>query len=312
MTTLVWVGVAACALALALVAGVLLTPRPARVDITRLDPAARPAPRGWSGVAVDAGRFGDRVLRRLGRQEALAAVLERAGVHRAPAQVLGVVVGGAVAGNLVGGLAGGPLGAVVLTPLVPLAVVLTLRVRTTARRAAFADQLDDTLRLMSSSMRAGHSVLRALEAVAHEASEPTSEEFSRVLNEVRVGRDLVAALDEVSDRTGSEDFSWVAQAVSIHREVGGNLAEVLDRVGVTIRDRSGLRRQARALSAEGRVSAVVLLAMPVVIGAGLQVASPEYMGRLTGSTTGVTMLATAVVLMIVGAVWVRRVVTVRF
>ncbi|MBB3676185.1 type II secretion system F family protein [Modestobacter versicolor] len=312
MTALVWAGVGACALAVALAAAVVLVPRAPHVDISRLDPAARPAPRGLSGVAVDAGRLGDQVLRRLGRRQALLGVLERAGVHRSPAQVLGAVVGGAVLGNLLGGVVGGPLGAVVLTPLAPLAVVLTLRVRTTRRRAAFGDQLDDTLRLMSSSMRAGHSVLRALEAVSHEADAPTAEEFSRVLNEVRVGRDLVVALDEVAERMGSEDFSWVAQAVSIHREVGGNLAEVLDRVGITIRDRSQLRRQARALSAEGRVSGVVLLAMPFVLGAGLQLTSPEYMGRLTGSSTGVLMLATAGVLMVVGAVWVRRVVTVRF
>ena len=184
--------------------------------------------------------------------------------------------------------------------------------RTTRRRAAFADQLEDTLRLLSSSLRAGHSVLRALEAVAHEASAPTSEEFGRVLNEVRVGRDLVAALDEVAERMGSQDFSWVAQAVAVHREVGGNLAVVLDRTGVTIRDRAHLRRQASVLSAEGRFSGIVLLAMPVLLGAGLQLTAPDYLGRLTGSSTGMALLAVAGVLMVVGAVWVRRVVTVRF
>jgi tight adherence protein B len=312
MTALTWAAVGACTVAVALVVGLLLAPRPVRIDIARLDPGARPAPRGLSSVAVDAGRLGDQVLRRLGRREALIAVLEQAGVHRPPTHVLGIVVGGAIAGNVIGALAGGPVGAVLLTPLVPLGVVLTLRVRTRRRRAAFADQLDDTLRLMSSSMRAGHSVLRALEAVAQETDAPTSEELVRVLNEVRVGRDLVVALDEVAERMGSEDFSWAAQAVAIHREVGGNLAEVLDRVGVTIRDRTQLRRQARALSSEGRLSAIVLLAMPVFIGAGLQVASPQYMGRLTGSATGVGMLATAGLLLIAGAVWVRRVVTVRF
>jgi tight adherence protein B len=312
MTVLSWAAVAACALAIVLVVAVLLVPQAPRVDISRLDPGARPAPRGWSHVTTDAGRLGDQVLRRLGRREALVAVLERAGVHRPPAQVLGTVVGGAVAGNVLGAVLGGPLGAVALTPPVPLGVVVVLRTRTRGRRAAFADQLEDTLRLMSSSMRAGHSVPRALEAVSSEAGAPTAEEFVRVLNEVRVGRDLVLALDEVSERMGSEDFAWVAQAVAVHREVGGNLAEVLDRVGVTIRDRAHLRRQARALSAEGRISAIVLLAMPVVIGGGLQVTSPEYMGRLTGSSTGVAMLAVAGLLLVVGAVWVRQVVTVRF
>ena len=196
--------------------------------------------------------------------------------------------------------------------LVLLVVVVTLRVRTTRRRTAFADQLDDTLRLMASSLRAGHSVQRALESVAHEAEAPTSEEFSRVLNEVRVGRDLVVALDEVAERTRSTDFSWVAQAVAVHREVGGNLAEVLDRVGVTIRDRTQLRRQAQALSAEGRISGVVLLALPAVLLVVLQVVAPEYVGRLTGTDTGVTMLAVAAVLMAAGALWMRRVVRVEF
>lgn len=312
MTPLIWSAVGALALALALVAAVLLAPKPVRVDITRLDPTAPPAPRGLGGVRVDAGRLGDRVLRRLGRRQALLDVLERAAVHRSPAQVFWVVVGGAVLGNVLGGSLGGPLGAVVLTPLVPLAVALFLRVRIGRRRAAFGDQLDDTLRLMASSMRAGHSVLRALEAVSHEAEAPTSEEFSRVLNEVRVGRDVVPALDEVAARMGSEDFSWVAQAVAIHREVGGNLSDVLNRIGVTIRDRAQLRGQARALSAEGRLSAIVLLAMPFVIGLALQLTVPDYTSRLTGSGTGMAMLATAGVLMVVGAVWVRRVVTVRF
>jgi tight adherence protein B len=263
-------------------------------------------------VVAGSARLGDRVLTRLQRREALAAALERAGVHRAPAQVLALAVAGAVVGDVLGGVAAGPLGALLLTPVVPLLVVATLRVRTSRRRAAFADQLDDTLRLMASSLRAGHSVLRSLETLSHEAESPTAEEFARVLNEVRVGRDLVAALDEVAERTGSEDFAWVAQAVAIHREVGGNLAEVLDRVGTTIRDRAQLRRQARALSAEGRASAAVLLALPVVLGGGLCLVSPDYTSRLTGSGTGLALLGVAGVLMLLGAVWVRSVVTVRF
>ena len=312
MTALVWAGVGALALAVALGAAVALTPRPPRIDITRLDPHARSAPRGLAVVAADASRLGDQVLRRLGRRRALIGLLEQAGVRRTPVQVLGVVVAGTVAGNLVGGAVGGPVGAVALTPLVLLAVVVTLRVRTTRRRTAFADQLDDTLRLMASSLRAGHSVQRALESVAHEAEAPTSEEFSRVLNEVRVGRDLVTALDEVAERTRSTDFSWVAQAVAVHREVGGNLAEVLDRVGVTIRDRTQLRRQAQALSAEGRISGVVLLTLPVVLLAVLQLIAPDYVGGLTGTDTGRAMLGVAVVLMVGGALWMRRLVRVEF
>ena len=312
MDALVWAAIGACALAAALIAGLLLAPRRPQVDITRLDPAARPPLRGWAAATAGAGRLGDRALRRLGRRAALVTVLEQADVHRTPAQLLGLTVVGTVAGNVVGGVLGGPVLAVALSPVVMVVVVVTLKVRTSRRRAAFDEQLDDTLRLLASSLRAGHSVLRALEAVAHEAAAPTADEFGRVLNEVRVGRDVVLALEEVGARMGSVDFAWVAQAVAVHREVGGNLAEVLDRVGTTVRDRSSLRRQARALSAEGRISAVVLLTLPVAAGAALQVAAPEYAGRLTSSSAGTAMLAVAALLMVVGGLWVRRVVTVRF
>ena len=112
--------------------------------------------------------------------------------------------------------------------MVPLAARIIVGVRAGRRKAAFADQLDGSLQLMASSLRAGHSLLRAMDSVAQDAPPPTSEEFARIVNETRVGRDLGEALDEVAARMGSDDFRWVAQAIAIHREVGGNLAEVLD------------------------------------------------------------------------------------
>ena len=310
--TLVWAAVAACALAIALALALLLVPRRTRVPITRLDPTARPVPEGWAAVVAAGARTADRVLVPARRRAALVGSLERAGVHRSPAQVMSWALAGTLVLQLLGHLAAGPVGAVLLTPLAPLALFCTVRVRSARRRTAFADQLDDTLRLMASGLRAGHSVLRTLETVAHEAQSPTADEFRRVLNEVRVGRDLVEALDEVAERTASQDLSWVSQAVAIHREVGGNLAEVLDRVGATIRDRTQLRRQARALSAEGRASAAVLLALPVVLGSVMYLIAPGYLGALTDTAAGLVLLAVAGVLMAVGAVWVRSVVTVRF
>lgn len=312
MSPLVWAGVAASALALALLVALVAVPRRPRVEVTRLDPTAAPVLHGRPALAAAAHRLGDRALRRIGRRDALAAALERAGVHRPPAQVFGLVVVGALVGDVVGGLASGLLGGLLLALVAPVAAVVTLEVRSRRRRTAFAEQLDDTLRLMASSLRAGHSVLRALEAVSHDGAVPTSEEFARVLNEVRVGRDVVLALDEVAERMRSDDFAWIAQAVAIHREVGGNLAEVLDRVGATIRDRGQLRRQAQALSAEGRASAVVLLTLPVVVGGAMALVSPTYIGRLVDNGTGLALLVTAGLLMVVGALWVRRVVTVRF
>ena len=157
-------------------------------------------------------------------------------------------------------------------------------------RRAFADQLDDSLQLMAGSLRAGHSLLRAVDSVSPEADAPTSEEFARIVNETRVGRDLNDALDEVAERMGSDDFTWVAQAIAIHREVGGNLAEVLDAVGHTIRERNAIRRQVKALSAEGKLSAIVLMALPFGVIGFISMTNPGYLAKFTESLAGYAML----------------------
>jgi len=199
-----------------------------------------------------------------------------------------------------------------LLVVTPLAARFLVSFRTGRRQAAFADQLDDSLQLMASSLRAGHSLLRALDSVAQEADSPTAEEFARILNETRVGRDLGEALDELADRMGSEDFSWMAQAISIHREVGGNLAEVLDAVGHTIRERNAIRRQVKALSAEGKLSAIVLMALPFGIAAFIAVANPGYLAHFTESLTGYAMLAVAALLLLVGGLWLNKMVKIKF
>ena len=183
------------------------------------------------------------------------------------------------AGVLLAGLVVGLL----LLAVVPFGARLLVKIRAGRRRAAFADQLDDSLQLMASSLRAGHSLLRAVDAVSQDAVSPTSEEFARIVNETRVGRDLSDSLDEVAERMGSDDFTWVAQAIAIHREVGGNLAEVLDAVGHTIRERNQIRRQVKALSAEGKLSAIVLGALPFGIIGFISMTNPGYLAKFTQS-----------------------------
>ncbi|MCU1617340.1 MAG: flpB, partial [Frankiales bacterium] len=113
-------------------------------------------------------------------------------------------------------------------------------------------------------------------------------------------------------RMGSDDFSWVAQAISIHREVGGNLAEVLDAVGHTIRERNALRRQVKALAAEGKLSAIVLMALPFGIAAFISLSNPAYLHKFTESAVGYGMLAVAVLLLAVGGLWLKKMVSIRF
>jgi tight adherence protein B len=213
---------------------------------------------------------------------------------------------------VLGFVLGGFFLAVLLLAAVPFGAKLFLGFRASRRQAAFADQLDDSLQLMAGSLRAGHSLLRAVDSVSQEADAPTSEEFSRIVNETRVGRDLNDALDEVAERMGSDDFTWVAQAIAIHREVGGNLAEVLDAVGQTIRERNAIRRQVKALSAEGKLSALVLGGLPFAIIAFLSLTNPAYVAKFTQSIIGYGMIAAAVVLMLMGGFWLKKTVAIKF
>ncbi len=298
--------------ALLLLALVVLPAGPRRVPLSRLDPTVAPPASPLAGASAAAGAAVERALARRGRVASGAAALERAGVAMALSDVVLLVGLATVVLGALGLLLGGVLATVLLALAAPLSARLVIRVRTARRQAAFADQLDDSLQLMASSLRAGHSLLRAVDAVSTEAAAPTSEEFARIVNETRVGRDLGDALDEVAERTGSDDFRWVAQAIGIHREVGGNLAEVLDTVGHTIRERNAIRRQVKALSAEGKLSAVVLMALPFGIVAFLGVTNPAYLSGFTESPVGWCMVAAVVVLLVVGGLWLKKTVAIRF
>jgi tight adherence protein B len=310
--TLLFLGLVAVATALLLLALVVLPAGPGRVPLSRLDPSVVPSSSALAGAGAVAGAAVEKVLAKRGRLAEGAAALERAGMTmRLPDFVL--VVGLAtVAGAALGFVLGGLLPALLLAAAAPLGAKLLLKFRAGRRQAAFADQLDDSLQLMAGSLRAGHSLLRAVDSVSQEAAAPTSEEFSRIVNETRVGRDLNDALDEVAARMGSDDFVWVAQAIAIHREVGGNLAEVLDAVGHTIRERNAIRRQVKALSAEGKLSAIVLMALPFGVTGFISMTNPAYIGRFTESLMGYAMLGAAGLMLVVGGLWLKKTVAIKF
>jgi tight adherence protein B len=305
-------GIGAMSAGLLVVALVVLPAGPSRVPLSRLDPSIAPPASALAGAGAAAGAAVEKVLLKRGRLAAGAAALERAGMSTTlPNFVLAVGLS-TVVGTVAGGVLGGLFPALLLMVAVPFGAKLLLGFRAGRRQAAFADQLDDSLQLMASSLRAGHSLLRALDSVSQEAASPTAEEFTRIVNETRVGRDLTAALDEVAARMGSDDFTWVAQAIAIHREVGGNLAEVLDTVGHTIRERNAIRRQVKALSAEGKLSAVVLMALPFGVLGFLSVTNPAYLGKFTQSPAGWAMLAAGAVMLTVGGLWLKKTVAIRF
>ena len=306
------VGVTAVAGALLVLTLVVLPAGPSRVPLSRLDPSVAPSASTLVGAGAAAGAAVEKMLVKRGRLAAGAAALERAGMTmRLPDFVLTVGLVTVVLGAL-GFALGGFLLGLALLAAVPFGARLLLKFRASRRQAAFADQLDDSLQLMAGSLRAGHSLLRSVDSVAQEADAPTAEEFSRIVNETRVGRDLNDALDEVAERMGSDDFTWVAQAIAIHREVGGNLAEVLDAVGHTIRERNAIRRQVKALSAEGKLSAIVLMALPFGVTFFISLSNPAYIAKFTESVTGYAMLAAAVLMLLVGGLWLKSTVKIKF
>ena len=179
------------------------------------------------------------------------------------------------------------------------------------RSTKFGDQLSDTLQLLSSSMRAGQGFMQALDAVSRESEAPTSEEFRRVVVETRLGRDLVDSMKALSERIRCIDMEWVIPAVEINRDIGGDLAEVLEQVGATIRDRADLRRQVKTLSAEGRLSAVVLIGMPFCLGGFINMSNPEYT-QVLFSGFGVYLIGIAAVLMLIGSIWLFNICKIEF
>jgi tight adherence protein B len=298
------VGMVLVGLALIIGAVLVLQPKPR---------AARP------GLRVRTLGATDRMLQDAGWYARFGERLELAGMTMRPASVVTLVAlltaGGVIVGTVLGLVRGFPVG--LLFPVVFAALVLfgaraVIARRVAKRRSVFAEQLDDTLQLMASGLRAGHSLPAALDAVAAEAESPTAEEFARLLNKNRIGYDLAQAIEECAERMDCDDLAWTAQAVAIHREVGGNLGEVLDHVGETIRERNQIRRQVRTLSAEGRISANVLIALPIAIATLLAFVSPDYVRLFVTTPIGLVLIGISVVLFVIGVLWLRQITKIRF
>jgi tight adherence protein B len=269
-------------------------------------------PSQFSEVVDRASRLADRTLERHNKRRALGDALERAGIDMRTGEFTVLVVAVALGVLFFGLLLGGPLVGLGLAAVTVIAFRVAVTMRADRRRTRFAEQLGDTLQLLSSNLRTGHGLLQSVDTVAAESETPTQEEFRRIVIETRLGQDLNGALDAAAGRVGNDDFEWVVQAIDIHREVGGDLAEVLDNVGETIRDRNSIRRQIRALTAEGRLSAVVLFVLPIALTFIIAVASPAYLNELTGTTVGNILIGVAVGLMILGGFWLRRLTRVVF
>ncbi|MET0822090.1 MAG: type II secretion system F family protein [Aeromicrobium sp.] len=304
------IGVLLVLLSVALTAYLLVAPV-AHVPVERrLSPGA--APTSPLERLVDRMEVAvDWVLRRRGWNPFPGHDLEMAGIRMQQSSFVTAVMMSTVAAFMVGYAAAGVLAGLLLAVLVPVASRGVVSSRRSKRQNAFADQLESTLEVVSSALRAGHSLPSALDTVSADAQSPTAEEFARIVNEGRLGLDTVEAMRETARRMRSEDFGWITDAVAIQRDTGGNLSEVLDRVGQTIRERTMLAQQVRAISAEGRASSKVMMAMPLAIGAFMFWRSPTTFVPIFTTGIGQLLLGISVVLYVIGYFWIRTLVNVR-
>ena len=269
-----------------------------------VDKIARPAEPKQS-VKDRLSTLADSALEQRDQRGTLANALDVAAISMRPGEFLVLTIAAALGVTVVFLALIGPLGAVIALIATPLIARSALSIRANRRRQAFEEQLPDVLQLIISALRSGHSLPQALDAVARQSAEPASTEFERVMFETRVGRDLSESLNAAAERMQSRSFEWVVSALEINREVGGELAHVLATVAETIRERQQLDRQIQTLTAEGRMSAYILTALPLVMIAALSIINPGYFEPLK-SSPGPAIIISSVLLLGVGWVWMQR------
>jgi tight adherence protein B len=179
------------------------------------------------------------------------------------------------------------------------------------RMAAFENQLPDLLVTLAASLKAGHSFKQGIQTIVDEGQEPASKELGRVISDTRLGRPMDEALADTADRIGSKNFGFVITAVKIQRQVGGSLAGLFDMVADTVRQRQQFARKIKGLTAMGRASAYVLIGLPFFIAFALTLLNPTYMDPLYSTSTGHTLIMVGLVMMAIGSLILKKLVSFR-
>ena len=179
------------------------------------------------------------------------------------------------------------------------------------RVKAFNAQLADALVLMASSLRSGYSFMQAIEMLSREMQPPLSEEFYRVLREINLGVTTDEAMNHMAERINSVDLDLVVTAVLIQRQIGGNLTEILDNIANTIRDRVKIAGHIKTLTAQGRMSGIIISMLPFVLAFLISFINPGYMDPLFNQTIGYVMVGGALLSEVVGIILIRNIVNIK-
>lgn len=261
---------------------------------------------GFMNSAVGAT---ERLANRLGLMGRIESSLEQIEIPMRAAEAVFLAVVATIVVGMLGLILTGnliiALGLMLIVGAIPFLFLNRKRVQTIR---AFETGLPDILTLLAGTLRSGFSLSQGLEATAQEAAEPAGRELRRAYQETQLGKSIEESLNDVADRMECPDLGWTVVAIGIQQEVGGNLAELLDSVANTMNQRERLRREVRALTGEGRISALVLFLFPPTFAFIMYALQPDYIGKLFSNTGGIIACVIASVLMCIGGLWLKRIV----
>lgn len=242
----------------------------------------------------------------LGKQ--LQLEILRAGLVWRPSEFLALCAGCALVGYLLGFITGGHsiIMALLVALVASVAPYIYLKMKQSQRQAHLSAQIPDMLDILCASLRSGHSFLSGCQVIVSQMAEPISEELGRVVQEVKFGASISDALDELVLRSQNYDMELIISAVQTQLTVGGNLAEILEQISTMIRDRVALAGEISATTAEGRMSAAILVGLPFLLAFMINTVSPGYLNPLFTDPMGRLMLIGAVVLVILGVLIIRK------
>jgi tight adherence protein B len=304
---------------LVLLAGVLLVAGSRRAWVReRLEPHVSAssnrvkAARKRERFAAAAGLFHatERALGNLKQWRSAQKLLERADIRLRTVELFYIMVGAGITGGFIAALARFPSWAILIAMLfgafVPYGFV---SFKAKSRLKAFENQLPDLLITVAASLKAGHSFRQGIQTLVDEGQDPAAGEFRRVLTDTQLGRPMEDALLEMSDRVGSKNFEFAITAVTIQRQVGGSLAGLFDMVADTVRQRQQFARKIRSLTAMGRMSAYVLIALPFFIAGAITLMNRMYMDPLYHTSKGHFLIGMMLVLMAFGSLILKKIVS---
>jgi tight adherence protein B len=269
------------------------------------------SPEALTELMEKAGAFAERAIGHTSIPERVRVTLTQAGWSLRPGEFVAVLAASGLGAGFLGGLFFGSVAASLFAAAAtPVALVAGVKTKGRRRVRRIEAQLPTVLQILAGSLESGASILHSMELVAEEGDPPLSTEFARVVAETRVGRPLLESLEAMAERVGSRDVEWTVEAIRIQHTAGGKLADTLRVLAEFMRTRLEVRGEVRALSAEARLSGKVLTGLPFALGGYLLLIRPKYLEPLYQTGIGRGMLVAAACGVLVGTVWMRRIVRV--